>query len=575
MAQNKATLVSLESAARKYISRGVHAIYDPVRLTLGPQGGNALLYGTLGRRPRITNDGRAIAATIEPLNPYVRMAAEEFKGACDQTNFKAGDGTTTTSVIGGKQWDVIDAKLSEGSSTIGGGNVGVMSLKREMQDALKLVLAEIDKRRTKITTLEELERIAVIAVEDEKLGKEIAGMAWDVGVDGFIDVVEGYKGEIERQVLKGMRIPAKPAAKGFVNNPARFEMIAEDFEIFVTNHKLDNPMQVANVINALIKKHPKILIFAPEFNQEVITDFFNASFSLQNGVKMKKSIQIYPVSVPSLRTESLEDLAVYTGARFINKETGKQFANLTEKDLGWAGKVVVKDVDVREDASIIDGGGAIERTEKVGDKDMPVESPVTARINILKAQIEETKEEMPKKILQRRIASMSSAAGVIRVGSPSNSETTYSKLKIEDAVYACKAALQEGFVKGGGLCLKEIAETLEPSILTEALKAPYEQIQRNAGGELEIPNTVIDPAKVVRLALEHAISVVSNLATVKIIVTEDEELGPGEGYSQIARAIWRGVQLWGKQQGLIRENQDEFDKDMEDRMSRAAVAGEL
>ena len=270
---------------------------------------------------------------------------------------------------------------------------------------------------------------------------------------------------------------------------------------------------------------------------------------------------MFPVKVPSLRTEQFEDLAVYFGATFINKDTGKKLENTEDTDLGFVQKLVVKDTENREDAVAIGGKGVLEEKMKVADQDYQVSSPVAERIKILKEQIGEERIETHKKLLERRIASLASAVGVIRVGASTNAESLPLKLKIEDAQYACKSALEEGYVKGGGLCLKEIAEELPESILTEALKAPYEQIQANNEEPLEIGEDVIDPAKVVRLAVEHAVSVVANLITCKILIAEEREKNPAEGYEAIAKAINRHNVMFAKKEGILKENMDEMEAD--------------
>jgi chaperonin GroEL len=551
---DKPTKVLLDERAREAIWRGVAAIYEPVRRTLGPEGGNALMYRTFNRGSRITNDGKAIADVIEPLDEFENLAAKAFKEATDKTNEKAGDGTTTTTVIGGHLINEIFRKLSESSSSIrtktAGGKVGVMRLRREMQEAVVYVIEAIKQRAKKVESLEELEKIAVVSVEDVEIGKIVAKMAWEVGVDGFVDVTDGHKGEIEVEVIKGMRIPAKVGAKAFVNNPARFEMIAADIPCLVTNYALDNAAQVNAFTGNL--QTAKLAIFAPSFSENVLVGMVAA---------FKQGFHIYPIATPGLRTEQYEDLAVYIGANFINKDTGRKLQNIKEADLGFAEKIVVKDSDAKEDATVIGGRGTQEGTTKVNGEELKVASAVSDRITTLQAQMEIAPSEMQRKSLERRVASISAAVGIIRVGASSQAEGLYKKLKIEDAVYACKAALQEGYVRGGGLCLKEVAEELPESILTSCLKAPYEQIQANAEGELEIGEDIIDPAKVVRLAVEHAVSVAAHLATAKIIIPEMRDKAPSEGYEEIAKAILKGVRYWAIQQGLVKENQDEMDRD--------------
>ena len=548
---DKSTLVKRGEDARKAILRGVNYVYDSVKLTLGPEGGNALMPRTYNRGPRITNDGITIAELHEPKDEFENLAANAFKESAKRTNEKAGDGTTTTIVIAGKLINDVFNLISSPIPTVGGEKIGVMKLKKEIIEAAETVIEKIAEKSTKIESLEDLEKIATVSVEDHELGKIIAGIVWETGLDGFIDVVEGYKGTIETEIIKGMRFPAKVPAKAFVNNPARFEMIGTDVPVIVTNFSLDNAPQVVSFLSKL--NEPKIAIFAPSFSESVLISLIAS--------RKQSGFTSFPVAVPSLRTEQFDDLATYTGAAFINKDKGMKLDRIQASDLGWLEKIVVKDVDAKEDAVVTGGKGTKEVEVKVGKDIMIQEAPVAQRIKTLQGQLEETREAIHKKLLERRIASMASAIGVIRVGAPSQAEALYKKLKIEDATYACKAALQEGYVKGGGLCLKEIAEELPETILTAALKAPYEQIQANAEGTLDISEDIIDPAKSTRLAVEHAVSVTAHLATVKIIVAEVRDESPAEGYRAIAQALMMYNRIWNKKEGIMKENELEVERD--------------
>ena len=535
--QSKPTKVKIGHEAVAALLAGMNAIYDPVSRTLGPEGRNALMYRTLNRGPRITNDGVTIADVIEPEDEFENLAAGAFKEAAKRTNEKAGDGTTATIVIGGKLITDIFAKLGDKNSMIrtktAGGTSGPMAIRKEILAASEEVIAEIKKAAKKVKTIEDLERIATISVENEELGKVIAKMAWETGVDGFVDVVEGHKGEIETELIKGMRFPAKVGAKAFVNNKARYESVIEDSPVLVTNYKLDNAAQLGQVTRQF--NTTKLVIFAPQFSENVLIHLVAA---------FKQGFHCYPIAVPALRTEQFEDLAAYTGATFINKETGKKLQNTREADLGFAARLIVKDTDAKEDAVLTGGKG-----------------DVAERLEMLKKQIVETKNELHKKDLERRIASMASAVGIIRVGGPSQAEILYLKHKIEDAVYASRGALEEGYVKGGGVCLKDIAEALPESALTAALKAPYEQIQENFGETLAIGKDVIDPAKSIRLAVEHAVSVAAHFVTVEIIIPEVRERDSYDGSKAVADAIKTFARFEALRHGLLKDSQMEEDKD--------------
>ncbi len=362
---------------------------DAVRMTLGPQGGNALLYRTFNRGSRITNDGVTIAQCIEPKDEFENLAARAFKESAIRTNEKAGDGTTTTIVLAGKLLNNIFSSLLESSSAIrtqtAGRPTGVMTLKRQMLEGMKQVVEAIGKQAKKVESLEELQKIAIVSVESEDLGKTIAGMVWEIGVDGFVDVMDGHKGDIETEVIKGMRFPAKPGAKAFVNNPAKFEMVAQDIDCVVTNFALDNAAQVGQFTKGLTTS--KLAIFAPSFSENVLVNLVAA---------FKQGFHVFPIAVPSLRTEQLEDLAVL-------KDKGQKLENIRQSDLGFAEKIVVKDSDAREDAAVIGGGGATDREVRVGKELMKSASPVAQRIQTLQDQVEETKVEIHKKFLLKLI----------------------------------------------------------------------------------------------------------------------------------------------------------------------------
>lgn len=537
----KTTKTKVGKAAREAILRGVNAIYEPVRLTLGPEGGNALLYRTFGRGPRVTNDGVTIAEVIEPEDEFEHLAATAFKEAAKRTNERAGDGTTTTIVIGGKLMNDIFASLNASDSIrskTAGGKSGAMRIRRELLAAAELVKQEIEKVAVKIKDVKDLIKIATVSVEDEGLGKTIAEMVYKIGSYGYVDVVEGFKGEIETEVIEGMRFAAKVPAKAFVNNPARYEMVAENCPVVVTNFKLDNAAQVHSFTQHLSTQ--KLVIVAEGFSDAVLVALAQA---------VKQGFFVFPVAAPALRTEQWHDLAAYMGATCIDKNEGRKLEQIREQHLGFVDKLVVKDTEAREDAVALGGKGA--KTDVVAE-----------RVKVLQKQIEETRVDSHKKLLERRIASMASSVGVIRVGAPSQAEGLYKKLKIEDAVYACKAALEEGYVHGGGLCLKEIAESLPQSVLTDALKAPYDQIQANAEEELKIGKDIVDPAKSVRLAVENAVSVAAHLVTAKIIIPETRERQPAEGYTDIARAIMQFNRYWAKREGMQQEGEDEGNKEM-------------
>lgn len=538
----KPTKVALHNIARKLILEGVKAVYNPVRMTLGPEGGNALMYRTYGRGPRITNDGKTIAEVIEPKNPFLQLVVQSYREACQRTDQEAGDGTTTTTVISGYMLINTLEELLEGSDSIVETNKqGVMSIRRELLAAKDEVVALVKKQAKKIESLEDLQKIATVSVEDADLGKTIANLVWETGTYGHIDVVEGFKGIIETEIIKGMRFPAKVGGKAFINNPARSEMLVQDAPVIVTNYALDNVKEAGALINKMLDeaKTNKLAIVAPSFSEEVLVGILSACIKRgQDGQYTPTGIELFPVHAPSLRTEQFQDVAAYMGATFIDKQEGKKLQTVSAADLGFVEKLVVKDIDAREDA--IATGGQGEQTDAVQN-----------RITELQDRLKEGfKVETHKKIIEKRIASLGAAVGVIRVGAQSTAESRYLKMKIEDAVYAAQSAMEEGYVRGGGLCLKEIAEQLPQNRLTGALMRPYKQIMENAGEEFEIGEDIIDSAKSTRLAVENAVSVVAHLITVKALIPEEADTTPGDGYKSIARALETSNELTAQRDGL-------------------------
>lgn len=562
---NRPTKTLIGGKARKAVFDGVMSIYEPVKLTFGPEGKTALLYRTFNRGSRITDDGVTVAETQEPKNPHIRLAAQAFKEACKRTVEKVGDGTTATAVIGGRLMMGVYALLSDNAGSEftakkqGNRNsVGVVTLRKKLFATAELVKAKIKEKAVKVDSLEQLEKIATISVKDAELGKVIAKMAHEVGVDGFIDVVEGYKGEIETEVIKGFRFPAKVGHKAFVNNPARYEMVMKDCHVLITNYDLDNAASVGRMFQQLNSVTSKLIVVAPHFGDNVLANMVGA---------FKEGYFIYPVKAPSLRTEQFEDLAINCGATFIDKNKGRNIQNAKAQDLGFVEKMVVKDTEAREDAVVTGGAGTREELVKSsaeGEVDGQKTSAVAERIEVLKSQLKETQQEQFKKLLERRIASMSSAVGIIRVGDSTQASALYRKLKIEDAVYACKAALRGGYVKGGGECLKEIVAELElpdTDLLKAALLHPSELIQGSVEGGIVITDDIIDPAESIYYAVEHAVGVVASLATVEVITPELEQPDPAEGSFAIARALVEMVLTEKKHYGQIQEGEEEAARD--------------
>ena len=558
------TETRLHGEARRTIIKGINAVYNAVRMSLGPEGGNALIHRSFNRGSRITNDGVTIAQCIEPKDNFENLVATSFKEAAKKTGERAGDGTTITIVIAGKLINDAFAIIKDPEKTdiqlrgMEAENTGVIALKKHILSVIPQIKEKIKEATKKIKTQEELLNIADVSLGGNKeVAEIISEMVWKTGKEGFITLTDGFIGKLETEVIEGARFPMKIAAPRFLNNPEKYEMVAEDCDVIITNYGIDALRDFADFWNALKKN--KLIIFAPSFSDEVLVQMVKliSPRQLLNGQINPSGIQIFPIKTPSLRTEQYDDLAVFCDAVFIDKNAGKKLKDIKEYDLGFIEKCTVKSVEDRDDAVLLGGKGA--KLDKVKD-----------RIQTLKEQIEKTKLPEHKAILQKRIASLASAGGMIKVGAPTEAEALPLKHKIEDAIFASQQALKYGYVQGGGLCLKKIAEELfeNDNLLREALIAPYKQIQENYGGELKIGKEIIDPAKVVELEVEHGLGVAANLITVKAIIPEFDERDPAEGDKEIAKSIMTFTKFWAKKEGLLQDGKLEAEQEQLEKYER-------
>jgi chaperonin GroEL len=535
---SKSTQVISDKRVIEIIKKGVDAITVPVSKTFGPEAGTTLMYRTYNRGPRNVDDGFYTSEVIVPKDPHVKLVSEFFKEATMRTNRKVGDGTSATTIVAGALFNDLYTQLAPKAQGFSNKNsnksAGVGALKKEILKEAVGIKEQIRAIAKPVKDLKELEKIASISLgETNELSKTVAKLAWDVGADGFIDVVEGYKGEVEVERVEGLRFRAKIADKAFLTNKEQFKMEVEDCPVFITNHKLDNPQMVKFLVEEVYKNETKLIFIAPDFSTQVLQMM---ALSFQNGLRL------WPVKVPSVRTEQLEDMAIFMGAKLIDKNKGMKLEVMQGTELGRLAKLIVYDVETNDDAVAI--GGAGEKSQTLKD-----------RLKTLKGQLVETKEHQFKMLMERRIASLSSSGGTIRVGSPTDAESLPLKLKIEDVVGACRAAIRGGYVKGGGLCLKEIADKLKDGhILKNALLAPYNQIQTNSGG-IAIGKDIIDPADAIYYAVEHATSVVASLITTKTLVVEEPEIEQGEGTMAMAKAFQNMVFAWAKKENILSENE--------------------
>jgi chaperonin GroEL len=351
-----------------------------------------------------------------------------------------------------------------------------MVIKKQIDTDCIKALEELEKQRIEIKTKKDLKNIATVSMESEEYGELLADTFWKIGKDGIVTVEDSGEFTIESDIVTGLEI-MNGFSSAYMTNNQDGTCIFTGANILVTNQQIGSLEQIKPITNKLFAKTKQLVIFADTIDKNVISDLVVNKI---NGV-----FHALVIKLPVGRKDILEDIASVTGAEFYDVDKGMDIVNIAVEELGLCEKITTD-----KDKTLIVGGAG-------NTKD---------HIKSLKAQIEQSKSVFDKENLEKRIAKISGGVAVIRVGAISESEREYLKLKIEDAVNATKWAFKDGYVKGGGIALKNVAEKMKTSILYNALKRPYEKIQENAGGELNIPDTVIDPFKVVSQALKSACS---------------------------------------------------------------------
>ncbi len=478
--------------------RGVSIMDELVGGTLGLYGRNRIIERKY-RSPLTTNDGVTVARHVILDDEMEDLAAQTLVEAAMKTNDRVGDGTTTTVVVAAALFKAARKRLDEnaGLSDFGGKSESPMMISRMLKAELPKALSILEGMKRDLEG-EELDNVVATSLENLEFGKTLGELIRKVGKDGYISTEEnwGTKYGIDTELTTGMRFYGTYASPYLMTRENQKEAEWEDTLILVTNEKIETPTVLAELIKEMQVKKKRKLVIIDGFseNQSPYSREFLAGVSQVMKSVLKGNldlIQILAVKAPSLTSEELQDVASFTDARFIDKNAGMKLLDARMVHLGYANKVVVGEDDVNI----------------VGGKGDP-----SIRIATLKEQADIEKDAMFKEKTLRRIASLSAGVGIIRVGAATEQERTYLKYKIEDAVAAAKAALEEGIVPGGGKAMKKVAEELGPEhILYEGLMAPYRRIQENAGFEFEIDDEVIDPYKVVRIALTNAISCASEL----------------------------------------------------------------
>lgn len=528
---------------KKKLLKGVDTVADAVKVTLGPRGRNVILDKGYGG-PTITNDGVSIAKDITLKDKFENMGAEIVKEVANKTNDLAGDGTTTATVL-------TQALIREGlrQTTLG---LNSMAVRNGMEKAAADVVAALKEQAIKISTTEEIKQVATISAENEEIGAKIAETIEKVGKDGVVTVEESQSFGIETELTEGMEFDKGYVSPYMVTNPERMEAEYKDAHILITDKKISTVQQILPLLEKVAQSGKKeLVIIADDVDGEALTTF------VVN--KLKGGFSVLAVKAPGYgdrKKEVLGDIAVTTGGQLITEDLGLKLEDATLTHLGRADRVVST-----KDSTVIVGGK--------GEK-----KDIDARVSALRSQEKDTSSKYDKEKLQERIAKLSGGVGVIRVGAATETEMKYLKLKIEDAVNATKAAIEEGIVSGGGTSLAKAAavvakgmpKTLSPeetvgySIVLKALEMPLRQIVDNTGkddgavivekvkeaggnagydaqkGEMVVDMIkagIIDPVKVERACVEHAVSAAAILLTSEAAVADmpepEKPMNPGMG----------------------------------------------
>ncbi len=521
-------------AARNELLAGVEKLANAVRVTMGPKGRNVLLQRSFGA-PHITKDGVSVAKEIELKDPVENMGAQLVKEVASKTADEAGDGTTTATVLA-------HAVFKEGLKYITAG-ANPIAVKRGMDKAVAAIIEELKKASRPVENKEQIAQVATISANnDTKIGELIAEAMDKVGKDGVITVEEGKSLQDELEVVEGMQFDRGYLSPYFVTNADKMVAEYEDAYILLYDKKISNMKDLLPLLEKIVQAGNKpLMIIAEDIEGEALATL------VVN--KLRGVLNVVAVKAPGFgdrRKAMLQDIAILTGGQVISEELGRTLEGATLADLGQAGRVVVD----KENTTIVDGKGDKEAIE--------------ARIKQIKKEIEETTSDYDREKLQERLAKLSGGVAVIKVGAATETEMKEKKDRVDDALSATKAAVEEGMVIGGGAAILKAAkkvniESSDPDeqigidIIKKAVKAPIKQIAQNAGYEsgvvvMSVENAdentgfnaangeyvnmfeagIIDPTKVERIALQNAVSVGGLLLTTEAAVTEEpkEEKAP-------------------------------------------------
>jgi len=519
--------VKFHTDARERMLRGVDVLANAVKVTLGPKGRNVVIDKSFGA-PRITKDGVSVAKEIELEDKFENMGAQMLREVASKTNDLAGDGTTTATVLA-------QAIVKEGAKAVASG-MNPMDLKRGIDLAVDAVVKELKTNARKITSNSEIAQVGTISANgDSEIGRYLAEAMEKVGNEGVITVEEAKTAETELEVVEGMQFDRGYLSPYFVTNQDKMRVELEDPYILIHEKKLSNLQAMLPVLEAVVQSGKPLLIIAEDVEGEALATL------VVN--KLRGGLKIAAVKAPGFgdrRKAMLEDIAILTGGTVISEDLGIKLENVTLNMLGRAKKVAIE----KENTTIIDGVGS--KTE------------IDGRVAQIRAQIEETTSDYDREKLQERLAKLAGGVAVIRVGGSTEVEVKEKKDRVDDALHATRAAVEEGILPGGGVALLRAVKALDNldaanqdqkvgiEIVRRAIEAPVRQIAENAGAEGSVivgklrekadfsygwnaqtgeygdlyAQGVIDPAKVVRTALQDAASVAGLLVTTEAMIAE-------------------------------------------------------
>jgi len=520
--------IKYSEEARRKLKIGVDKLANAVTVTLGPKGRNVVLDKGFGA-PTITNDGVTIAKEIELEDKIENLGAEIVKEVAEKTNDVAGDGTTTAVLLA-------QAIITEGLKNVTAGS-NPLAIKRGLDKGFEAVVENLKKISKPVSTKEEISQVATISAENQEIGNLIAEVMEEVGKDGVVTVEESKTFGIQKEIVKGLQFDRGYISPYMITDAERMEAVYENPYILVTDKKISSLQEILSVLEAIAKEGRKeLVIIADEVEGDALATL------LVN--KLRGTFNTLAVKAPGFgdrRKEMLEDIVAVVGGKLISEEIGLKLENITIQQLGSAGKVI----STKENTTIIGGGGEKGRIE--------------GRIKQIKTELEKTESEFDKEKLQERLAKLAGGVAVIKVGAATEVEQKARQHKTEDALSATRAAIEEGIVPGGGVALLRCQAVLEKmnvegeekiglEILKRAMEEPIRKISQNAGidGAVAVAEVkkmsvnegfnaqtmeyqdlvkagIIDPTKVVRTALQNAVSAASMLLTTETVVAEKPE----------------------------------------------------